>query len=77
MMTRIVACQPEELRIGRAVRVRFEPWADDTPMPVFALQDDLPGSPPEQAPQHAPGDRSRAGAVSAADMPAAEPTARR
>lgn len=69
MMTRIVACQPEELRIGRAVRVRFEPWADDTLMPVFTLQDDPP--------EHAPGDRSRAGAVSAADMPAAEPTARR
>ena len=77
MMTRIVACPPEELRIGRAVRLRFEPCADDTPMPVFTLQDDLPGNHPGHAPQHAPGDRSPAGAVSAADMPAAEPTARR
>lgn len=94
MMTRIVACQPEELRIGRAVRLRFESWADDTPMPVFTLQDDPPGNSPEHTsavagpaaresdppgdpPKHTPGDRSQAGAVSAADRPAAEPTARR
>lgn len=90
MMTRIVACQPEELRIGRAVRVRFESWADDTPMPVFTLQDDPPehtsavagpaareSDPPGDPPKHTPGDRSQAGAVSAADRPAAEPTARR
>lgn len=77
MMTQIVACEPEELRIGRAVRVRFEPRVGDTPMPVFTLQDDRPGNPPGNLPENTPGDRSRAGAESAADMPPAEPAARR
>ena len=47
MMTQIVGCEPEDLRIGRPVRVRFEPWADDVLMPVFTLQDQPPGAPSE------------------------------
>lgn len=77
MMTQIVACEPEDLSIGRAVRVRFEPWADESYMPVFTLQEfTLQDKPPGNPLANAPGGRSRAGAVSAGDMPAGEPAAR-
>ncbi len=37
LMTNIVDCAPEAVRIGARVSVRFEPWGADVDLPVFAL----------------------------------------
>ena len=36
LMTRIVDCPPESVRIGQAVVVRFEPVGDGVALPLFA-----------------------------------------
>lgn len=35
MMTNVVGCQPEELRVGMALEVVFEPIAEDVVLPRF------------------------------------------
>ncbi|MEO1081695.1 MAG: Zn-ribbon domain-containing OB-fold protein [Pseudomonadota bacterium] len=37
LMTNIVDCAPEAVRIGARVGVRFESWGDDVDLPVFSL----------------------------------------
>ena len=37
LMTNIVDCQPDEVRIGAAVQVRFEPVSDQAALPLFEL----------------------------------------
>ena len=37
MMTNIVDCDPEELRVGASVRAGFERWDDNVSLPVFSL----------------------------------------
>ncbi len=39
LMTNIVGCAPEEVHIGAAVQVRFEPVSDGAALPMFALRD--------------------------------------
>ncbi len=39
LMTNIVGCAPEEVHIGAAVHVRFEPVSDEAALPMFALRD--------------------------------------
>ena len=39
LMTNIVECAPEAVRVGLDVTVRFEAWADDVTLPVFAPVD--------------------------------------
>ena len=34
-MTNVVGCPPEDVRIGMAVRVRFEPVSDEAALPLF------------------------------------------
>jgi uncharacterized OB-fold protein len=38
MMSNIVACAPEAVRIGAPVRVRFDAWSPDWRLPVFTLE---------------------------------------
>lgn len=38
LMTNIVECQPEDVRIGAAVQVRFEPLSDVAALPLFELR---------------------------------------
>lgn len=35
MMSHIVGCDPESVRVGEAVGVQFEDWSDTLSMPVF------------------------------------------
>ena len=35
LMTNVVGCPPEDVRIGMAVRVRFEPVSDEAALPLF------------------------------------------
>ena len=37
LMTNIVGCPPEDVRIGSKVRVRFEPVSDEAALPCFEL----------------------------------------
>ncbi|MEM6774384.1 MAG: Zn-ribbon domain-containing OB-fold protein [Pseudomonadota bacterium] len=37
LMTNIVDCAPEAVRIGARVGVRFDSWGDDVDLPVFTL----------------------------------------
>lgn len=37
LMTNIVDCRPDEVRIGAAVQVRFEPVSDQAALPLFEL----------------------------------------
>lgn len=37
LMTNIVGCDPDEVRIGAAVKVRFEPVSDAAALPLFEL----------------------------------------
>jgi uncharacterized OB-fold protein len=37
LMSNIVGCAPEAVRIGAPVRVRFDPWSPDFKLPVFTL----------------------------------------
>ena len=39
MMTNIVACEPEQVRVGAAVTVDFEAWSEEVTMPVFRLKE--------------------------------------
>ena len=39
MMSHIVRCDPERVRIGQLVCVTFEAWSDTLTMPVFQLED--------------------------------------
>jgi uncharacterized OB-fold protein len=38
LMSNVVGCAPEALRIGAPVRVRFDAWAPDVRVPVFVLE---------------------------------------
>lgn len=38
LMSNVVACAPEALRIGASVRVRFDAWSADVSVPVFTLE---------------------------------------
>jgi hypothetical protein len=38
LMSNIVACAPEAVRIGAPVRVRFDAWSPDLKLPVFTLE---------------------------------------
>lgn len=35
MMSHIVNCDPEQIRVGQTVQVLFEDWSDELTMPVF------------------------------------------
>jgi len=37
LMTNVVGCEPGDVRIGSAVRVRFEPVSDEAALPLFEL----------------------------------------
>jgi uncharacterized protein len=37
LMTNVVGCTPDDVRIGRAVRVRFEPVSEEAALPMFEL----------------------------------------
>ena len=39
MMSHIVGCEPEQVRIGQLVCVTFEAWSETLTMPVFQLED--------------------------------------
>jgi hypothetical protein len=38
LMSNVVGCAPEALRIGAPVRVRFDAWSDAITVPVFTLE---------------------------------------
>ena len=38
LMSNVVGCAPEALRIGAAVRVRFDAWTPELTVPVFTLE---------------------------------------
>jgi uncharacterized OB-fold protein len=38
LMSNIVGAPPEQVRIGAAVRVRFDAWSDELRLPVFLLE---------------------------------------
>ncbi len=38
LMSNIVGCAPEAVRIGAAVRVRFDAWTPELTVPVFTLE---------------------------------------
>jgi uncharacterized OB-fold protein len=38
LMSNVVGCPPEAVRIGAAVRVRFDAWAPEVTVPVFTLE---------------------------------------
>lgn len=38
LMSNVVGCAPEAVRIGAAVRVRFDAWSADVSLPVFTLE---------------------------------------
>lgn len=38
MMSNVVGCAPEEIRIGAAVRLSFAAWSAEISMPVFTLE---------------------------------------
>lgn len=38
MMSHIVNCAPEQVRVGQAVHVTFEDWSETLSMPVFQLE---------------------------------------
>jgi len=37
LMTNVVGCPPEDVRVGSKVRVRFEPVSDAAALPLFEL----------------------------------------
>jgi uncharacterized OB-fold protein len=39
LMTNIIGCAPEDVRIGAAVRAHFEPVSDEVALPMFQLLD--------------------------------------
>ena len=39
LMSNIIDCPPENVAIGQAVEVLFEPWSETITLPVFRLQD--------------------------------------
>jgi len=38
LMSNVVGCAPEAVRIGARVRVRFDAWTSDVTVPVFTLE---------------------------------------
>jgi uncharacterized OB-fold protein len=38
LMSNVVGCAPEAVRIGAPVRVRFDAWTPDVTVPVFTLE---------------------------------------
>jgi uncharacterized OB-fold protein len=38
LMSNVVGCAPEAVRIGACVRVRFDAWSDAITVPVFTLE---------------------------------------
>jgi uncharacterized protein len=38
LMSNVVGCEPEAVRIGAAVRVRFDAWTPEITVPVFTLE---------------------------------------
>ena len=42
LMSNIVDCEPETVRIGAAVTLRFEQWDDNVSLPVFAMAESRP-----------------------------------
>ncbi|MFN2288036.1 MAG: hypothetical protein ABR578_06840 [Chromatocurvus sp.] len=38
MMSHIVGCDPDTVRVGAAVTVQFESWSESLTMPVFEMQ---------------------------------------
>lgn len=39
MMSHIVNCDPEQVRVGQSVRVDFQAWSDTLTMPVFEREE--------------------------------------
>ena len=38
LMSNVVGCAPEAVRIGAPVRVRFDAWTPEVTVPVFTLE---------------------------------------